>query len=129
MNNSQIIQTLASTNPDFARFQAEHSSLTTQTEVPEDLLEKTLSFLENDPEQAAVITTLRDSSSIPKSFIVSEGVFLFVAVAFLMRTHIKLERKTGENGEAQWQFLLEHQPSDNKLIAELFKKMEAWGGD
>lgn len=63
MNNSQIIQTLASTHPDFNHFQSEYSDLP-KVKIPTELLEQTLSLLEEDPEQAAVITAMRNNVSV-----------------------------------------------------------------
>ena len=127
MDNTQIIQTLASTHPDFSHFQAEHGDLS-KTEIPTELLEQTLTLLEQDPEQAAAINAMRNNPATTKSFMTGGDVAIFVAVAFLLRTHIRLERETDEYGDGKWKFLLEHKPGDSKLIAELFKKLEAWIG-
>jgi hypothetical protein len=43
-----------------------------------------------------------------------------VAVAFLLRTHIKVER----NPTGKWRFLIEHKPADSKLLTALLRKLE-----
>ena len=128
MNNLEIIQTLASTHPDFSHFQAEYHELN-KTEVSDELLEQTLTLLEQDPEQAIAIAAMRNSPATTKSFMTGGDVAIFVAVAFVLRTHIRLERETDEYGDGKWKFLLEHKPGDSKLITELFKKLEAWIGN
>ena len=125
MNNLEIIHTLASTHPDFSHFQADHTDLN-KAEMPAELLKQTLTLLKQDPEQAAAINAMRNNPATTKSFMAGSDVAIFVAVAFLLRTHIRLERKTDESGDAKWTFLLEHKPGDTKLITELFKKLETW---
>lgn len=128
MNNVQIIQILASTHPDFRHFQTKHPDLS-KIEMPDELLAQTLTLLEQDPEQAAALTVLRNNPATAKRFMTGGDVAIFIAVAFVLRTHIRLERETDEYGDGKWKFLLEHKPGDSKLITELFKKLEAWIGN
>lgn len=120
----QILQALAQSNPDFLAFASGLGSETGAVQLPAELLEDTLTVLGEDPQQAMAITALSQSGAASKSFMTSGEVATLLAVAFLLRTHIKVER--GANGK--WKFLAEHKPGDSKLLTTLLQKLEAWMG-
>lgn len=123
--SNQILQTLAQSNPDFSNFFSSLGPKTDAAQLPEELLTDTLAVLSEDPQQAIAINTLSQNGSLTKSFVTGSDVAVFFAVAFLMRTHIKLERTT----TGKWKFLIEHKPTDSKLLTSLLKKLESWMGN
>ena len=119
----QILQTLAVSNPDFAQFQRDFAVQDTAQLLPE-LLDDTLAVLSEDPQQAMAITALSQSAASSKSFMTGGEVATLLAVAFLLRTHLKVERGT----TGKWKFLAEYKPGDSKLLTGLLQKLEAWMG-
>jgi hypothetical protein len=80
--------------------------------------------LGEDPQTAAAIEALSNNPNTSKSFVTGGEVTALFAVAFVLRTHIKLERTT----TGKWKFLIEHKPADSKLLTGLLKKLEEWMG-
>jgi hypothetical protein len=101
----RILHTLAAANPDFATFQAKFPAAPTSADLNPEILQDTLAVLNENPQQAATC----------KSFVTGTEVGTLVAVAFLLRTHIKLERTS----TGKWRFLIEHKPADSKLLTAL----------
>lgn len=120
----QILQIIAGSNPDFAAFRAEFADTTNTTPLPTDILTDTLAVLSEDPQTAAAIEALSHNPNASRSFVTGGEVAAVFAVAFLMRTHLKLERTT----TGKWKFLIEHKPADSKLLTTLLKKLEDWMG-
>ena len=119
----QILQILVTSNPDFAAFRADFADAASNTTLPADVLTDTLAVLGEDPQTAVAIEVLSNNLNASKSFVTSGGeVAALFAVAFVLRTHIKLERTT----TGKWKFLIEHKPADSKLLAGLLNKLEAW---
>ena len=120
----QILQIIASSNPDFAAFRADFADATSNATLPADVLTDTLAVLGEDPQTAAAIEALSNNPNASKSFVTGGEVAALFAVAFVLRTHIKLERTT----TGKWKFLIEHKPADSKLLTSLLAKLEAWMG-
>lgn len=121
MDHDQVLQILAASNPDFAEFQSEYAAAD-ETSLPEELLGDALAVLSEDPQHEAAIDALSQSTANSKSFVTGGEVATLIAVAFLLRTHLKLERTT----TGKWKFLIEHKPGDSKLLTSLLKKLEDW---
>lgn len=120
----QILQIIASSNPDFAAFRADFADAASNAQLPADVLTDTLAVLSEDPQTAAAIEALSNNPNASKSFVTGGEVAALFAVAFVLRTHIKLERTT----TGKWKFLIEHKPADSKLLTGLLAKLEAWMG-
>ncbi|MCI5163293.1 MAG: hypothetical protein D3917_14995 [Candidatus Electrothrix sp. AX5] len=116
--NRRILHTLATADPDFAAFQAEFPAAPTPADLNPEILQDTLAVLNEDPQQAATVQALRNQSETCKSFVGTE-VATLVTVAFLLRTHIKIERTS----TGKWRFLIEHKPADSKLLTALLHKL------
>ncbi|MCI5211464.1 MAG: hypothetical protein D3910_22380 [Candidatus Electrothrix sp. ATG2] len=116
----RILHTLATADPDFAAFKEKFPTAPTPAELDPEILQDTLAVLNQDPQQAATIDALRSQPTASKSFFPGTEVATLVAVAFLLRTHIKIERTA--NGK--WRFLIEHKPADSKLLTALLQKLE-----
>jgi len=117
-----ILQILAQSNPDFPAFVSGLGSDAHVPPLPPELLTDTLAVLGEDPQTAAAITALSNNPNASKSFVTGGEVAAIFAVAFVLRTHIKLERTpTGK-----WTFLIEHKPADSQLLTSLLAKLEAW---
>jgi hypothetical protein len=119
----QILQTLAASNPDYASWVSDIAeSAQTLPTLPAELVQDVLTALTEDPQQASSITALSQQADNQKNFTGGGEVALFMAVAFLLRTHIKIKRNT----RGQWEFLIENKPGDNKLLSAVLKKLEDW---
>ena len=118
--NRRILHTLATADPDFAAFQAEFPATPTPADLNPEIFQDTLAVLNENPQQAATVQALRNQSETCKSFVTGTEVATLVAVAFLLRTHIKIERTSS----GKWRFLIEHKPADSKLITALLHKLE-----
>ena len=116
----RTLRTLAAANPDFATFQAEFPTASTPADLDQEIIQNTLAVLNEDPQQAATVQALRNQSDTCKSFFPGTEVATLVAVAFLLRTHIKVERTS----TGKWRFLIEHKPADSKLLTALLQKLE-----
>jgi len=115
-----ILHTLATADPDFAAFQAEFPAAPSPADLDPEILQDTLAVLNEDQQQAATVQALRNQSETCKSFVTGTEVATLVAVAFLLRTHIKIERTS----TGKWRFLIEHKPADSKLLTALLTKLE-----
>jgi hypothetical protein len=120
----QILQIIATSNPDFAAFRADFTDAASNITLPADVLTDTLVVLGEDPQVAVAIEALSKNPNASKSFVTGGEVALYFLIAFLLRTHLKVER--GTNGK--WKFLAEHKPADSKLLTSLLTKLEAWMG-
>jgi hypothetical protein len=120
----QILQILANSNPDFPAFVSGLGSEANVPPLPPELLTDTLAVLGEDPQTAIAIEALSNNPNASKSFVTGGEVALYLAVAFVLRTHLKVER--GTNGK--WKFLAEHKSGDSKLLTSLLAKLEAWMG-
>ncbi|QQZ29644.1 hypothetical protein HMY34_13170 [Thiothrix subterranea] len=120
----QILQIIATSNPDFAAFRSDFTDAASNATLPVDVLTDTLAVLGEDPQTAAAIEALCNNPNASKSFVTGGEVALYLAVAFVLRTHIKLERTAA----GKWKFLIENKPGDSKLLAGLLKKLEEWMG-
>ena len=121
MDNRQILQIIAAGDPDFAAFGHEFAvAVDKQASLSPELIDTTLALLAQEPQRAAAIDALRKNPDTARSFTTGGEVGLLLAVAFLLRTHIKLERST----TGKWKFLIEHKPGDSKLLTGLLNKLE-----
>ena len=103
----QILQTIAVSTPDYAAFQVKYAdTVETNKNLPPELLQDTLSALAEDPNLSVSIEALRNNPEAGKSFTTGGEVATLIAVAFLLRTHIKIKRNTS----GKWEFLIEHKP-------------------
>ncbi len=121
----KILHTLATADPDFIAFQADFPVTPTPANLDPKILQDTLTVLNEDSQQAATMQALRNQSETCKSFVAGTEVATLVAVAFLLRTHIKIERTS----TGKWRFLIEHKPMDSKLLTGLLNKLEQLFGD
>jgi len=116
----RILHTLAAADPDFAAFKEKFPAASLLADFDPEILQETLAVLNQDPQQAATIEALRNQDQTCKSFFPGSEVATLVAVAFLLRTHIKVERTS----TGKWRFLIEHKPADSKLLTALLHKLE-----
>ena len=121
----QALHTIAASHPDYAAFAADYADTgQMETRLPPDILEDTLAAVAQDPNLAAPIESLRQQTEAGKSFTTGGEVATLLAVAFLLRTHLKIRRNTS----GKWEFLIEHKPGDSKLLTRVLTKLEKWMG-
>jgi hypothetical protein len=116
----RILHTLAAADPDFATFQEKFPAAPAPADLAPDIIQDTLAVINQDPQQAAVINALRNQDQTCKSFVSGTEITALVAVAFVLRSHIKIERTSS----GKWRFLIEHKPADSKLLTALLAKLE-----
>ena len=116
----RIVHTLATADPDFAAFKEKFPVASAPADFDPEILQDTLAVLTEDPQQAAIINALRNQDETCKTFFPGTEVAALVAVAFVLRTHIKIERTSS----GTWRFLIEHKPADSKLLTALLAKLE-----
>lgn len=120
----QILHALATTHPDFADF-VNHCTFTPNHELPAELLNDTLAFLHENPKQAIILDAIQQQADSHRNFHIDvETISTIVAIMFLLRTNIKLERN--KHGESR--FLLENKSNDNPLLSKLLAKLNEWLG-
>ena len=115
-----ILNTLATADPDFTGFKEKLPAAPAPADLDPEILQDTLAVLKQDPQQAVTIDALRNQDETRKTFFPGSEVATLVAVAFLLRTHIKIERTS----TGKWRFLIEHKPADSKLLTALLTKLE-----
>ncbi|MCI5194481.1 MAG: hypothetical protein D3915_15380 [Candidatus Electrothrix sp. AU1_5] len=116
----RILHTLATADPDFTAFKEKFPVAPAPADFDPEILQETLAVLNEDPQQAATIDALRNQEETRKTFFPGTEIATLVAVAFLLRTHIKIERTS----TGKWRFLIEHKPADSKLLTALLTKLE-----
>ena len=116
----RILHTLATADPDFNGFKKKLPAASLPADFDPEILQETLAVLKQDSQQAATIDALRNQDNTCKTFFPGSEVATLVAVAFLLRTHIKIERTS----TGKWRFLIEHKPADSKLLTALLNKLE-----
>ena len=134
MNESHVLpaghplQALAAAHADFAPYQREHpelAALILPAGEQQALSEALLAALSEMPEQAARLQALREAGpEMARPAQRFDGgvasIPVLVAVAFLLRTHIKIERR--EDGKVT--FEIRHKPGDGKLLGKVLEKLE-----
>jgi hypothetical protein len=84
------------------------------------LLAETLDFIQQSQgEKSGLLFALRENPDGIKT--TGAEIAVIVGVAFLLRTHFKLQRN--KNGE--WTFLAEHKPGDTDLLGSLLSRLQA----
>lgn len=122
----QILQTIATSKPDYAAWAAQFAdNATTRQPLPPELVQDVLAVLAEDPQQAVAIKAMSNHPGATRSFFPGGEVATLLAVAFVLRTHIRIKRSPS----GKWEFLIEHKPADSKLLGALLKKLEDWLGE
>lgn len=114
----KVLAALARSDHNFDDFNVENIADFSLPEAEQqELAIQMLSVLAEDPQYAAQIALLQSSSS--KS--IGVDVAVIVAISYLLRTHIKLERS--ESGG--WSFLVEHKSTDSKTLEALLNRLSS----
>lgn len=114
----QVLLALANSDRDFFDFANEYSLDASLSEQEQHVLAKeTLRVLSEDPEYATQINSLAASPVTSKS--IGVDVAVVVAITFLLRTHVKIER----NEDGKWNVLVEHKPADDSLLEALLNRV------
>jgi hypothetical protein len=127
-NPSALLATLAGSDPDFAAFSAQSGA--SLRDLGADALSEpdatalvhaTLAVLREDSQRAQRLDLLARSPAPGRFDGGALGVPLLLAVAFLLRTHLRLRR----HPDGRWDFQIEHKPGDTKLLTDLLKRIQA----
>jgi len=119
-----LLGTLAGADPDFATFAQQHAGLGERPLTDQQaaaLWRELLNVLRASPEQAQRIDRLAEAPNAQRFDAGLVSVPALVAVAFLLRTHIRCKRRA----DGKWEFLIEHKPADSKLLTQLLKRLAA----
>lgn len=120
---SKIIQKISVNDPDFVNFQAaliESQGITKS--IPDEILRGTVDYLEAESDYGPIVYKLSSNPEHLSGFATGTEIATFVAIAFLLRTHIKIKR----GGTGKWEILVEHKPGDSKLLTSILKKISMW---
>jgi len=122
-NNRVILTALVQVEPEYFTF-SENFPVTPLTIDEENtLLADTLTFIGNNGGEAHdLLQALQENSTGIKS--TGAEVAVLVGVAFLLRSHLKLRRSK----DGEWEFLVEHKPSDSDLLGSLLSRLQALFG-
>ncbi len=119
-----ILRALAQQDPAYAAFEADWKDVLPKTECPGELAEAVLELAARDPAVAAMADDYAENMEGAGTYAVPglPEIGVFIAVLFLLRTHIKIRRNT----DGKWEFLLEHKEMAQEpieKIAEMLMKL------
>lgn len=119
---AETIKFVAAANPDFEQFCTEYFSESEKRQnLPDDIVSDTITAMLSNPETAPIIEAAAQSNE-QKFNIVDVGTL--VAIMFLLRTHIKIERTAGEKQDKNWSFSFELLPLESDLLKEILGKIK-----
>lgn len=124
-NSEEILMVIAYNNSEYDLFLDENKLREGINEIiplPLTLADDTLVVLRENQKINTEIESLKKSHKGINSFATGGEITALLAVVFVLRTHIKLERTTTK----KWKLLIEHKPTDSKLLSEILKKLEKW---
>lgn len=121
------ILALAQRGPGFAEFYSQYQDqIVLPAPLPIDFWNDVIAIAEKEPALSSEVKRCRENVQTAQSFAIPglPEVGVLIAALFLLKTHIKIHRT--ENGK--WEFLLEHNASDDdtlekiaQMLADLFK--------
>lgn len=118
---------LAQRDPGFAEFYSQYQDqIVPPAPPPAGFWDDVIAITEKEPAQSSAVKRCQVNAQAAQSFAIpglpEAGVLL--AALFLLRTHIKIHRTE----EGKWEFLVEHNASDDgtlekiaRVLADLFK--------
>lgn len=121
------ILALAQRDPDFAEFYLQYQDqIVLPAPLPADFWDDVIAIAEKEPALSPAVKSCRENAQAAQSFAIPglPEMGVLIAALFLLRTHIKIHRAK----EGKWEFLLEHNASDDgvlekiaQILAGLFK--------
>lgn len=123
----KTIFVLAQRDPGFAEFYSQYQDqIVPSAPPPAGFWDDVIAIVEKEPAQSSTVKRCRENARAAQSFAIpglpEAGVL--IAALFLLRTHIKIHRTE----EGKWEFLVEHNASDDgtlekiaRVLAGLFK--------
>lgn len=121
------ILALAQRDPDFAGFYLQYQDqIVLPAPLPADFWDDVIAIAEKEPALSPAVKSCRENAQAAQSFAIPglPEMGVLIAALFLLRTHIKIHRTK----EGKWEFLLEHNASDDgvlekiaQILAGLFK--------
>jgi hypothetical protein len=122
MTNVQSLYALAIADPDYAAFANQNPELrqvTLTREVEAGLARETAALLEQMPERAEQLRRIESSGRREAFDAGMVSIPVLLAVAFLLRTHVRIKRSPG----GKWEFLVEQKPADTALIKQVLTRI------
>ena len=121
------ILALAQQDPGFAEFYLQYQDqIVLPAPLPIDFWDDVIVIAEKEPALSSVVKRCRENAQAAQAFAIPglPELGVLIAALFLLRTHIKIHRTK----DGKWEFLLEHNSSDDgtlekiaQVLADLFK--------
>jgi hypothetical protein len=114
------LRALAAVDPDFPPFVELHSELARVEVAPDtaaDLTRTVFQVLQQMPDRSVQLQRLKPSDRRSSFDAGVASVPLLLTAAFLLRTHIRIERKD----RGTWSFVAEYKPADSQLVRKLLE--------
>jgi len=119
---------LAQRDPGFAEFYLQYQDhIVLSAPLPVDFWDDVIAIAEKEPALSSAVKRCRESTYSAPAFAIPglPEVGVLIAALFLLKTHIKIHKT--EDGK--WEFLLEHNASDDgtlehiaQILTDFFKK-------
>ena len=120
---AKALEASAIADPDFTGFHACYGAFFGKVPPPPELIDQAYDLLRHDPEFEGRIVDEHSEAISHKS--ITDGGFAFLALIFLLRTHIEIEWQ--ENGEIKIKIV--HEPIGKKELAALIAAIKSWLDD
>lgn len=121
------ILALAQRGPGFAEFYSQYQDqIVLSAPLPIEFWDDVIIIAEKEPTLSSEVKRCRENAQTAQSFAIPglPEVGVLIAALFLLKTHIKIHRTK----DGKWEFLLEHNASDDgtlkkiaQMLADLFK--------
>ena len=121
------ILALAQQDPSFAEFYLQYQDqIVLPAPLPIDFWDDVIVIAEKEPALSSAVKHCRENAQASQAFAIPglPELGVLIAALFLLRTHIKIHRTK----DGKWEFLLEHNSSDDgtlekiaQVLADLFK--------
>lgn len=121
------ILSLAQRDPSFAEFYSQYQDqIVLPAPLPIGFWDDVIAIAEKEPALSSEVKHCRENAQAAQSFAIPglPEIGVLIAALFLLKTHIKIHRTE----EGKWEFLLEHNASDDgtlekiaQILAGLFK--------
>lgn len=112
------ILALAQCDPSFAEFYMQYQDkIVLSAPLPIVFWDDVIAFAEKEPTLSSEVTRCRENAQAAQSFAIPglPEMGVLIAALFLLKTHIKIHR----TDECKWEFLLEHNASDDGTLEKI----------
>lgn len=112
------ILALAQQDPGFAEFYSQYQDrIVPSGPLPIDFWDEVIAIAEKEPALSSTVKHCRENAQAVQSFAIPDlpDAGVLIAVLFLLKTHIKIHMAE----DAKWEFLVEHDASDDGILEKI----------